>query len=334
VRKKFWLFPILTVFFFSVGVTTPAVAKPFYEGKTIRILVGYKPGGGYDFYGRFMAKFMQKYLPGSTIIVKNVPGAGSVIAANEIYLSKPNGLTIGTFSRSLPAVQLAGVKAVKFDFAKLSWLGSPCSEVYGLYASTKKYKGLDDIVKAENNRMATDSLGSVSYLTTLLTFKMMGMENFSFGTGYSGGELDLSIVRGEMDALFGSFYSRQGIMQSGDAFPILFIGNFKPAGYEQVPYIQDIITDKQHQPGVDFLIGLNVVGRPFVGPPGIPTDRLQMLRDAFKKAVEDPEAISFAKKANRPLSYIPPEHCEKWAKGIFKLPPNVVANIKEAFGIK
>ena len=333
-RKKILFFSIISALSLSLMMTSPTVAKPFYEGKTIKIIVGYKPGGGYDFYGRFVAKYMQKYLPGSTIIVKNAPGAGSVIAANEIYLSKPDGLTLGTFSRALPAVQLAGIKAVKYDMAKFGWLGSPCSEIYGLYASSKKYKSLDDIIKAKHVRMATDSLGSVSYLTTLLFFKMMELENYTFGTGYSGGELDLSIVRGEMDALFGSYYSRQGIMDSGDATPFLFIGKSKPAGYEHVPYIQDIVTDKKHKPAYDFLIGLNVVGRPFVGPPGIPKDRLTILRKAFKKAVEDPESIKFAKKANRPLSFISPESCEEWVKGIFELPPDVVANIKAAFGIK
>ena len=95
--------------------TGHAAAKPFYEGKTITLIVTTKPGGGYDFYGRLMAKFMQKYLPGSTIIVKNIPGAGHIIGCNAIYHAKPNGLTFGTFNRALALAQVAGLKGIKFD---------------------------------------------------------------------------------------------------------------------------------------------------------------------------------------------------------------------------
>src|SRR5680860_652054 len=104
--------------------------KPFYEGKTIKLIVSTKPGGGYDTYGRMVAKFMEEQLPGSTIVVKNVPGAGHIIGCNEIYMSEPDGLTFGTFNRGLPLAQIAGLEGIEFDLSEMSWLGSPASEHY------------------------------------------------------------------------------------------------------------------------------------------------------------------------------------------------------------
>jgi len=227
-----------------------------------------------------------------------------------------------------------GVKGVEFDITKVSWLGSPSSEIYGLYASSKKYKNIDDFLKADKVRMATTGIGALNYTTSLLFFRMLGLDNFTLGTGYSGNELGMVILRGEMDASFGSFATYQSMIESDELRPLLFISNTKPPGYENVPYIQDVITAKEDLPIIDFLIGVNVVGRPFVGPPGIPKARLALVREAFKKAIEDPGARHLAKEANKPLEYVPPETAEKWVKGIFQLPPHVVKMIKESYGLQ
>ena len=115
--------------------------KPFYEGKTMTLIVATKPGGGYDFYARLASKFMEKYLPGSTIIVKNVPGAGHIIGCNTTYSAKPNGLTFGTFNRALPLAQVAGLKGIKFDLSKMTWLGSAAADLYSL-VTTKNFTNL------------------------------------------------------------------------------------------------------------------------------------------------------------------------------------------------
>jgi tripartite-type tricarboxylate transporter receptor subunit TctC len=333
VKVKILFLAIVLALSLSLVMAGYTAAKPFYEGKTIKIIVGFKPGGGTDFYGRLLAKGMNKYLPGSVIIVKNIPGAASVVALNRIYGSKPDGLTFGAFSRGLPVAQLAGIKGIKFDMTKVSWLGSPASDIYGLYVSSKKYKDLDDLVKAKNTRFATTGLGTTGYFCALLFYRMMGLNNYSLGTGYSGAEQSLAILRGEADALFGSYATQQALLKAGDLIPILFIANSKPPGFENVPHIQEIITEKKYKPMTDFLTGLFIVGRPFVGPPGIPKDRLTILREAFIKAINDPESKRIAKKANKPLMFISPERAEKWVEGIFNLPPDVVKLLKEAYGI-
>ena len=141
----------------------------YYKGKTIKLIVATKPGGGYDLYGRMMAKFMQKYLPGSKIIVKNRPGAGHIIGCSEIFHSRPDGLTFGTFNRALPMAQVADLKGVKFDLSKMSWLGSPASDLYILVMVTK-FKTIDDIRKAPKVMLASAGLGSQANVTA---------ENFS-----------------------------------------------------------------------------------------------------------------------------------------------------------
>lgn len=333
-RTKILLFTIVFALLFSSTMAGYTEAKPFYDGKTFKIIVGFKPGGGTDFYARLAARYMSKYLPGSKFIVKNIPGAASIIALNRIYASKPDGLTFGAFSRGLPVAQVVGIKGIKFDMSKVSWLGSPSSETYALFVLSKKFKDLDEIIKTQKIRMAATGLGTNNYLTTLLFFRMMGLDNYSIGTGYSGNELDLVLMRGEMDGVFGSYHSRQALLDSGDGRIIFFISDSKPRGFEHVPYIQDIITEQKHKPAIDFLLGLNMVGRPFVGPPGIPKDRLTILREAFKKAFYDPGSIKLAKKANKPLIYISPEKAEKWVEGLFNLPPDVIKMLKEAYGVK
>ncbi|MFQ5841232.1 MAG: Bug family tripartite tricarboxylate transporter substrate binding protein [Thermodesulfobacteriota bacterium] len=332
--RKHILFLSLALVFVPLFVATTH-AKPFYEGKVIKIIAATKPGGGYDWYARFMAQFMKKYLPGSTVIVKNVPGAGHIIGTNEMYVSKPNGLTIATFNRAVGMAQVVGFKGVKFDFGNLSWLGSPTDEVYCFIANPKKYKNLDDVLKADKKvRLASTGLGTVSYLNPLVLFQALGFKNYSIGTGYSGAEMQMALLRGEADAIWSSFYSRKPIIDSGEGRVVLFIGKKKPPGFEHVPFIEDVLKGEKYKPVVNLLRGIQLVGRPFAGPPGIPKDRLKILQEAFKKACNDPEALKIAKKAERPMNYIGPEEAEAWAKGLLQLPPQVVATVKRAYGVK
>ncbi|MFC1816860.1 Bug family tripartite tricarboxylate transporter substrate binding protein [Thermodesulfobacteriota bacterium] len=292
---------------------TTSHAKSFYEGKVIKIIVTTKPGGGYDWYGRFMAQFMKKYLPGSTIIVKNVPGGGHIIGTNLIYRSEPDGLTIGTFNRAVGLTQVVGSKGVRFDFSKMSWLGSPCSEVYAYIVNPKMFKNIGDVLKAKTIRLAAEGLGSVSYVNPLMLYQALGQDNYTISTGYSGAEMEMAVMRGEADGTWGSFASRQGIIKSGDGRVVLLVGKTKPKGFEDVPFIEEVLTKKEQRSVVSLLRGLQLVGRPFAGPPNIPADRLKILRDAFEKACKDPQAVEIAQKAHKELDLIDYQEVEDWA---------------------
>src|ERR1700722_10753559 len=118
-------------------------AQEFFKGKTITYIVATSPGGGYDSYGRLVARYMNKYLPGSKIIIRNMPGAGHVIGANTIYASRPDGLTIGTFNTGLIYLQLLQESGVRFDLAKMSWIGKAASDTRVLVLS--KTSGVKNI---------------------------------------------------------------------------------------------------------------------------------------------------------------------------------------------
>ena len=140
-----------------------AAAKPFYDGTTMVLIVPTNPGGGYDFYCRAVAKLMQEELSGSTFIVKNVPGAGSIIGVNEIYRTKPNGLTFGVINPGLIAAQLVGRRGIKFDLKKMSLLGATGESPYGAIAATPKFKNYQDARKVDLLRVASAGIGTLSF---------------------------------------------------------------------------------------------------------------------------------------------------------------------------
>jgi len=306
-------------------------AKPFYEGKTIQTVVATKPGGNYDFYARLVAHGMQKYLPGSTVIVKNVPGAGHIIGTNEIYASKPNGLKFGTFNRALALSQLANLKGVKFDLTKMSWLGSAASDTYCLL-TVPKFKTLDDVMNADLVRLASAGLGSQSHITAALFAEMKGLNNLKNVTGYGGGEAELAMMRGEVDGQFASWSSMAPFVATGQGQPVLFIGKKQPQGFENVPLLQDVVKDKKYQSLIDLLLALNVLARPYAGPPAIPVDRLKILKEAFAKTCADPETIQLAKKGGVDIDFTDGDDALKLIKGMLNQEPSVIKLIKEAYG--
>jgi tripartite-type tricarboxylate transporter receptor subunit TctC len=195
----------LTVVLLSLLFLTSVLEAqmPYYQGKSVRIVVGYLAGDTHDVWARTIARYLTKHIPGtSDIIVVNMPGAGSMIAANHVYaVAKPDGLTLGTFSPSLYHAQLTGRREVQFDWAKFTWIGSPVRNGHLLYMrSDSPYKTLNDIRKAgEPPRCSATGVGTTSYDIPKLLEDTLGLK-FRIITGYPGGaEQDLALERGEVD---------------------------------------------------------------------------------------------------------------------------------------
>lgn len=320
---------------FVVASFATSYAKPFYEGKIIKLIVTTKPGGGYDSYARLLAGTMEKYLPGSTIIVKNIPGAGHIIGTNQIYRAKPNGLTFGAFSRSLVVTQVVGVKGVKFNLSKMSWLGSPASDPRTfVVAKNTPYQTFDQAAKSKKViRFSASGIGTMDYLDPLLISKMLGIENWKVITGYAGQEDQLAMMRGEIDAVFTSWSNAKAFVESGEG-RILMFNNDKPIkGYEKYPLLKDAVG-KEYQSLLDLMLFLVMFNRPFAGPPDIPADRLKILREGFRKSWQDPELLKRAEKMGRPINYIGYKEGEKLIKNSLDQPPEVVKLLKAAYGIK
>ena len=310
-------------------------AEPFYKDKNIKLIVSTRPGGGYDFYARMAAKYMRKYMPGSNIIVKNVPGAGHILGGNKLYVSKPDGLTFGAFSRALCITQIVGVKGVKFDLHKMSWLGSPSSDPRVL-AVTKKtpFMTVDDIIKSNKKvRFAASGIGTMAYMDPLLIGKMLKAKNWKIVTGYGGGETQLAMMRGEVDATFMSLSTAQPFIADGSYRIIMFNAKEAVKGFEKYPLLKNVV-DKKYKPVVDLMLFMVQLNRPFAGPPGIPADRYRILQDAFEKTWHDPELLAMMKKLKRPVNYIGGEEARALMMSFSKLEPETIALLKEAFGVK
>ena len=335
-RKGIFLLPALAVFLLLFS--SYAAAKPFYEGKPIVLVVSTNPGGGYDFYGRMVAVFMEKELPGSTIIVKNVPGAGHVIGWNEIYNSKPNGLTFGTGSAAIITPQLLGMKGVKYDLLKMSWLGHVGIQETFIMANPAKYKSWEQIKKADRVLMATSGKGSTMYTNFSIFIKTTDSKNIKLVTGFSGSAQELALMRGDIDGIQVSKGDALSMIKKGTGAPVLSFSNRKAKEevFKDVPLFKEIVPEQKWRKLVNFVsdTGSALLARIFGGPPGIPADRLKILRDAFARAIDNPEFVKRMEKAEMSADHLSLEEFETALKDLMDLAPEDVEILREATGIK
>src|SRR5204862_2927773 len=215
-----------------------AAAAQSFAGKTVTIVVGYKPGGGYDATARMLARHLPDHLPGKpTIIVQNMPGGNSIIAANHIYnVAKPDGLTIGTFNRNLPIAQLTGVQGVKYDMTKFEWIGSAANETTILAIRTDlPYKTFEELRKAkENVIIGSTGPGANTHDFPLLLKDLLGVK-LKIVSGYSSSaDIMLAVERKEVDGRAGSFTSLRPFIERNLVKPIVRARSTEP-GLENLP---------------------------------------------------------------------------------------------------
>jgi tripartite-type tricarboxylate transporter receptor subunit TctC len=322
----------LTAAVMAAGSAQAQSGADFYKGKTVTYIVSTAPGGGYDTYGRLVAEYMQKHLPGSTFIVKNVPGAGHMIGTNTIYGSKPDGLTIGTFNTGLIYNQLIKAEGVKFDLTKMSWIGKAASEprVFVIGAQQTQVRTFKDVMESkEPLNFATSGIGSSNYveinsLTNILKLPIKVL------TGYNGNEDQLAMRRGETAGGMGSRSSFEGFVKNGYGRFIAQIGGKQT----DIPQLKDSIKDPNGLTFVALIQSQGEIARLTAGPPGIPPDRLETLRGAYKKALEDPELQAKADKLGLPVDPAYGDEVLKLVKEALDQKPEVIAVVKNALEAK
>jgi tripartite-type tricarboxylate transporter receptor subunit TctC len=307
-------------------VESPSFGASLYEGKTITIVVGYKPGGGYDRYARLIAKYLPKYIPGNPgAIVQNMPGASSVIAANYLYsVAKPDGLTIGTFNNATVVAQLIKVEGVRFDLTKFAWLGSAASDAVILAVRADlPYKTAEELRKVKQFVIGTTGPGSSTHDFPALLDEFAGFD-FKLVSGYSSSaDVMLALERKEVDGRAGSYDSIKPFIDRGLVRPIIRNRTSAP-GIEKLPVDEDLATSKQGK----LIMAVNAVPtqiyRPFVAPPGTAKDALKILREAFANALKDKDLLAEAEKGKMTIDYVPPERCLKIISEVLNQPPDVV----------
>jgi tripartite-type tricarboxylate transporter receptor subunit TctC len=304
---------MLAVFLLLTWNSDLHAQAPYYQGKTITIVVGTVAGDLYDLYARAIAQFMGKHIPGNpNIIVQNMPGAGHMIAANYLYsVAKPDGLTLGAISPSLYFEQLVGRAEVKFDWAKFTWVGNATKSPQVLYMRTDSpYKTIDDVRNAkEPPKCGTTGTSNMGYFVPKLLEETIGAK-FNVVAGYRGGsEVDLGVERGEIQCRSLSseaFFSREPFhtwRKNNFARVLVQGGNKRDERLADVPTLYEVM-DKYKTPesGRRLATALLASGdfhRPYLGPPNIRPENVRILREAFVKTLKDPALLAEAK--NRKL---------------------------------
>jgi tripartite-type tricarboxylate transporter receptor subunit TctC len=308
----------------------PAFAQTgadYFKGKTITYIVATSPGGGYDTYGRLVAEYMQRYLPGATVVVKNMPGAGHLVGTNAIFSAKPDGLTIGTFNTGLIYNQLIRHSGVRFDLEKMSWIGKAATEgrvmAIAQQSPIKTYQDLVAQTQAVN--FAAAGIGSAAYVETVMLTTALKLP-IKILTGYNGNDDMLAMRRGEVVGTISARSTWDPFVRNGYARYIAQIGGEQ----KDVPQLAAMVDE----PGAKALIALIQtqcdVSRLTAGPPDIPPDRLAALRSAFRMAMEDKELLAKTEKLGLPIEPAYGDTVLQMIKDALKQSPETIALLADS----
>ena len=328
----------------ALALPLPALAQDgaiadFYRGRSITLIVGYSVGGGYDTYARILARHMAKHIAGNpTIVVQNMPGAGSLKAANYIYNVAPkDGTAMGTFGRGIAMEPLIGTSPAQFDATKFLWLGSDTNEAAVVVTwYTAQIKTWDDML-AKPFTVGGEGTGSDPDVYALMLKNVFGAK-LRLITGYPGTtEMALAIERGEVDGRaswsWSSLKSLKPDWIAGKKVNLPVQLNLtKSADLPQVPLIGDYATSERQRQILKLVLSRQTMGRPFMAPPGIPADRQAALRKAFADTVADPEFLAEAKVRAQDVNPVGGAELDKLLAELYATPKDVVAETKAAIG--
>ena len=316
---------------------------PFYQGKIIRIMVGYPAGDTNDQWPRLFAQFMGKYIPGNpTIIVQNMTGGGSMIAANYVFsVGKNDGLTLGWISPALYFDQLAGLKEAQFDWPKFTWIGTPVESEHVLYMrSDAPYRNVEDIRKATvPPRCGATGVSSTGHYVPKLMEETIGTK-FNIVSGYQGGgPVDLAVERGEVQCralTIESYFNREPFhtwRKTNFVRTIIQTGRKRDSRLESTPLLSELMeqfkTPESGKRLAKVVLAAGEFGRPMVASPGIVAERVKTLRDAFNKTAKDPEFIGEARKRKFDLEPVNGEELESLAKEVLSQPAEIIERMKK-----
>ncbi|HEV2438573.1 MAG TPA: tripartite tricarboxylate transporter substrate-binding protein [bacterium] len=319
----------------AAGAAGDETGAAFYRDKTVTLIVATKPGGGYDAYGRLLARYMPKYLPGSTFVVRNVPGGGHIIGANEVYTAKPDGLTLGTFNKGLVVAQVAGVHGIRFDMTKFEWIGVPDSEPRAwIVSKPSPFKTLQDVTGgADTMTVAANGVGTEDYEDYVFLENIFDLKNLKIVTGYKGGDVDLAFLRGEVNGKVGTLSSVQSLIHNEGARVILLIGRTPLAEYPGVPALPQV-APKGREALINLMLTQAILGHPFAAPPGVPADRSEALRRAFEQALQDSDLRTAAAKAKLVVNPLDAQTTSRLVAQAAHPPADVAALIKRIMSTK
>ncbi|MGQ0568456.1 MAG: Bug family tripartite tricarboxylate transporter substrate binding protein [Armatimonadota bacterium] len=319
---------------FLVAGTIPAQAQATFAGKTVTIIVGYPPGGGYDVISRVIARHLPRFLSGNpTVIVQNMPGANSIIAANHVFnVAKPDGLTLGAFNRNLTLGQLVKVDGIRFDMTKFAWVGSPATETTILaIRSDLPFRTPADFRRADPAPVVGATGPGASTYDFPLLLKALAGFNLRIISGYrSSSDIMLAIERKEADGRAGSYSSIKQFIDRGLVRPVVR-GHASVPAIERLPVDEDLTNDPRAKAVMRLRSVPELIGRPFVMPPGTPAEYVNALQDAFRKMVADKDFETEAERAGFELKFTPGDQALRVTREVLGAPPDVVKVFSQFF---
>lgn len=311
--KNLVCFLVVVVLILSLTPTGSAEAQPFYDGKTIRIIVTYGAGGGFDTYARMMQPYLEKYLPGSTVIVDNVPGAGGSIGLNLAYIAKPDGYTIClSDGKDMVFSTIAESEGVRYDIDKWTYLARITNESSILTVPIKsQFNSFEEIVNFDKRlSFSSPGVGAGEYFALGVVAHVFDFEIMPV-TGYAGSkEASMAAVRGEVDLFQSAFGTTLSLIKNADVKAMVVYGLKREPELPEVPTLLEIVNDDDFGLGetdkkiIKAIISVNEVTKVIIAPPGLDESKTKILREAIKKALHDPELIAFSKQINRPIVYL------------------------------
>ena len=314
----------------------------FYQGKTITVVAGVSAGSVYDMYTRLMTQHMGKHIPGNpSFVVQNMTGAGSIIGANYLYnVSKPDGLTILAVSRANYLDQMVGRSEVKTDFRKFGWIGSfNKAPMMAACRTDTPYKSIAAIRAAKvPPRFGQSGTGSISYVFGSLFEKILDLKMKNVTGFKSGRDTDMGLERGEIDCRATSDITvirepwNQWVKENFVTF-VIQQGPEKSSLLPPVPTVAELASPES-KPLVklmDVMLAYTEFDRPFTAPPGMPKERLQLLRESFERMLKDAEFAAEAKKLLDwdGTTYLSGEQLQKKIEATVTQPPDVIKQVKE-----
>jgi tripartite-type tricarboxylate transporter receptor subunit TctC len=309
----------------------------FYAGKTLQMVIGYSVGGGYDIYGRTLARYMGKHIPGNpTIVPQNMPGAGSLRAVNYLARAAPkDGTVFGTFARGAAMEPLLEPKAVPLDPNSLKWIGSITNEVSTCaFWHTSGIKSWADMQRMHYTIGGTGASSDTDVFPKVI--RNLFHLPLKLVTGFPGGQdVVLSLQRGEIDGRCGwswtSLISRnRELYDSKQIIVPLQLGLRKHPDLPDVPLVMDLSSDPKVKAALKLIFSRQAMARPFAAPAAVPPERLKALRDAFDATMRDPDFLRESTKLELEVAPVRGVEIEQLMKEIYATSPDIVQLARDA----
>jgi len=315
------------------GVTSAAGQGESLAGRSVQMIIGFGPGGGYDLWGRTVGRAIGRHLPGHpNVVPQNMPGAGSYVAASYIYNIAPkDGSVLGIIARDAALGPISGAAGARFDPVRLSWIGTPTKETNVCIAyRTAAVKTVQDLFAKPLILGDTGpGTGTRSYPKALN--ELIGTKFKLVGGFPASSDVFLAMERGEVEGICESLDSikiRRPDWIATKTISILFQGGAAPnPELKDVPFVRDLARGEEQKQAIEFLYAGQGIGRPFVAPPDLPSDRLAMLRAAFDATMKDPDFIAEARASKLELEPEDGEHLAALIAKIYATPKPIVDKV-------